>query len=134
MSLRHLATAAHAAEGAAHAQRRLLRPTLLVAAVAPFLLAACVSPRVTPHYTRAPAVAITCDAACVTSCAAPLPRWTGDPGDPATWDNLGDLVAALRERIDGCDAARAACVRCLVRLDRVGVTCGTEVPCDGGEL
>lgn len=132
MSLRRLAATAAAAQGAAHAQRRPYRPTLLAAVAATCLLAAC-NPRVVSEYVRMPPLPVACEAACLTPCAGSLPRWEGDPDSPATWDNLGPLVAALRERIDTCDAARAACVRCLGRIDRVGATCGTEVPCDGGE-
>lgn len=130
MSLRRIA-AAVAAHGAAHAQRRPYRPTLLAAAATFFLLAAC-SPRVVSEYVRMPPLPVACEAACLSHCAGALPRWEGDPDSPATWDNLGVLVAALRERIDECDAARAACVRCLGRIDRVGATCGTAVPCEGG--
>lgn len=131
MSLRHIA-AAVAADGAAHAPRRPCRPALLAAAATLVLLTAC-SPRVVSEYVRMPPLPVACESACLTPCAGSLPRWDGDPDSPATWDNLGPLVAALRERIDECDAARAACVRCLGRIDRVGATCGTEVPCDGGE-
>lgn len=94
-------------------------------------LSACASRPVVEQRQSAPPVPVACEAQCLAPCNAVLPRWQGAPDDPATWDALGELVAALRERIDVCEAARAACVRCLARLDRAGLTCGLAVPCLG---
>lgn len=105
------------------------RPGVWVAFFCVLLLAACAPRENRPEREPTPPVASTCAAACIASCAGTLPRWKGDPDSPHTWDALGDVIAALRERIDACDAARRACLQCLHRLDRAGITCGTAVPC-----
>lgn len=105
------------------------RPGVWVAFFCLLLLAACAPRDTRPERVPTPPVASACAAACIAPCTGTLPRWQGDPDSPRTWDALGDVIAALRQRIDTCDSARAACLQCLHRLDRAGLTCGTAVPC-----
>ena len=120
-------TRAHGAGPGLACHRRPSRP---VAWVVFFCLLAGCAPRETrPERVPTPPVASACAAVCIAPCTGTLPRWQGDPDSPRTWDALGDVIAALRQRIDPCDAARAACLQCLHRLDLAGLTCGTAVPC-----
>ena len=119
------------AYGAGSTIARISRPSRPGAWVAfCFLLLAACAPRETrTERVPAPPLPVLCSPVCLVACDADLPRWTGDPDSPRTWDRLGDLVASLRDRIDACEHARAACVQCLRRLDDVGATCGTSVRC-----
>jgi len=131
MSLTH-ATATTAPASVTASRKDCTHQRLTVSAVVALivlLLASCATtPTVAPR-TPAMPVSVQCDPACTEACADTLPRWTGDPAAPRTWDALGDVVAGLIEVIATCDAARRACVQCLHRLDAVGATCGTAVPC-----
>lgn len=118
---------------AKRAKKAAKRAALLAGLI--FVLSACASAPAVPERVTAPAVNSQCDAECTTSCLPKQwPQWTGDPLDPSTWDALPEqVVEPLRSIAETCDKYRAACVACLVRLDRVGLTCGTEVPCSPQE-
>jgi hypothetical protein len=98
-------------------------------------LAACQTAPIVPERFTAPPVPSQCNALCTASCVDdPWPQWTCDnPLDPVCWDVKDEQVTVpLRQRVETCDAHRQACVQCLGRLDDVGLTCGTKVPCTGG--
>lgn len=93
------------------------------------LLASCATQQPPVWQPRQP-VHAQCDATCTASCVPEAwPQWSGDPEDPATWDNLPPVGADNRETAERCDAARNACVRCLKTLERAGVICGVNQNC-----
>lgn len=97
------------------------------------LVACSTTKTAVPQRFTAPAVPSQCDAECTTSCLPAddaWPQWKGDPDDPRTWDLLPEqVIAPLRTIAETCDGHRKACVTCLERIDRVGLTCGTAVKC-----
>jgi hypothetical protein len=80
-----------------------------------------------------PPLAVFCSAECLTSCVPEAwPQWTHQADDPKAWDALGaQVIAPLRQYVLQCDAARADCVACLRRIERIGLICGPTVACDG---
>jgi hypothetical protein len=76
-------------------------------------------------------MAVSCTAQCKASCLpAEWPQWEGDPIAPRTWDSLPEqVIAPLRELAEQCDAARASCLRCIERMEEVGIVCGVTTEC-----
>ena len=76
-------------------------------------------------------VPVSCTAQCKASCLpSQWPQWTGNPDAPETWDVLAEQVAIpLRELAEQCEAARASCLRCIERMEEVGIVCGVTTEC-----
>lgn len=64
-----------------------------------------------------------CDISCRTPCSTDAIRYRPDPDTDRALDELVDqVVVPLRVSLDVCDLHRQACVQCLDRLKRAGVT------------
>lgn len=95
------------------------------------LLTGCSSAPTVPTRVTAQPVPAQCSAACRTSCLPETwPQWQCAADDPGCWDEYPKQVTdPLRVVAENCDKARASCVACLTRLERVDLICGVSRGC-----
>jgi len=73
---------------------------------------------------RPTAVPENCDALCRTPCNLIVPIWTPqDPDSPDAWDSYPEQVTSpVVGQLNQCELHRQACVQCLDRLKKSGLT------------